>query len=157
MKPILILFMLLFAATAIHAQQVVASSGNSGTAVGYKVDWTLGEPAIETITGANNILTQGMHQTRLLITSLIDLEFPGLEISVFPNPTHQWLNIAFNHVESIKLSYQLYDISGRHLLQKVMFSETEIIDMKYFVPNIYILKIVSEDGLSLQVFKIIKN
>jgi hypothetical protein len=116
-----------------------------------------GEPAIETISGANNILTQGLHQTRLLVTSLIDPEFPGLEISVFPNPTNQWLNIASNHIESLKLSYQLYDISGRNLLHAGMFSETEIIDMKNYAPNIYILKIISGNGQSLQVFKIIKT
>lgn len=156
MKTLVVLCVLLMGALAAKAQHVVASSGNTGKMTGYAVDWTVGEPAIETISGVNNILTQGLHQTRLLVTSLIDPEFPGLDISVFPNPTNQWLNIASNHIESLKLSYQLYDISGRNLLHAGMFSETEIIDMKNYAPNIYILKIISDNGQSLKIYKILK-
>jgi hypothetical protein len=60
---------LLFAATLVQAQQVVATAGYSGTIPGYTVDWTIGEPVIETFTGANNILTQGFHQTLLMMVT----------------------------------------------------------------------------------------
>ena len=85
--------MLLFAASAIHAQLIVASSGNSGSAAGYTVDWTLGEPVIETISGSTHILTQGMHQTKLLVTSIRVMEFPGLELKVYHNPASDLLTI----------------------------------------------------------------
>jgi hypothetical protein len=77
MKTIVIFVVLSVCTIYLSAQEVVASSGNSGTITGYKVDWTLGEPVIETFTGSANILTQGMHQTKLLVTGLQEMTIPG--------------------------------------------------------------------------------
>jgi membrane-bound inhibitor of C-type lysozyme len=71
MKILPIFLFTIFAGITATAQQVVASSGNSATAGGYTVAWTLGEPVIETLSGSNNILTQGMHQTNLVVTCKI--------------------------------------------------------------------------------------
>jgi hypothetical protein len=48
------------------SQQVIATAGSSGSGTGIQLSWTIGEPVIETFTGANNILTQGFHQTLLM-------------------------------------------------------------------------------------------
>ena len=91
MKAWLLLIFICVPGALVSAQQVIASSGSSGSAAGYSVEWTLGEPVIETFTLSNHILTQGFHQTGFLATSLQDFELPGLLVRVYPNPVGDWL------------------------------------------------------------------
>jgi hypothetical protein len=157
MKPIVILLMLLFAATTSYAQQVVSSSGNSGTITGYKVDWTLGEPVIETIFGSNHILTQGMHQTKLLVTAISEMEFPGLEVKVYPNPTGRFLTIEVIQTGNELFLYELIDITGRKTILKQMQSSSEEIGMGSYVSGIYFLNVTTRNREYVKTFKIIKN
>jgi hypothetical protein len=157
MKPIFVLLALLFAATVTQSQQVVASSGNSGSAAGYTVDWTLGEPVIETISGSGNILTQGMHQTKLLVTAISEMEFPGLEVKVYPNPTGRFLKIEVTQTGNEQFFYEISDITGRKSVLKKLQGNTEEIDMGSYVSGIYFLYVLSQNHKSVKVFKIIKN
>ena len=102
------------------------------SAGGITVDWTLGEPVIETLTGANNILTRGMHQSKLTVTNLDDIVIPGLGISVYPNPTNDLLKIEVISQGNELLSYELFDINGRKLVIKKMRSNSEEIDMSSY-------------------------
>ena len=157
MRPIIFLVMLLFTATATYAQQVVASSGNTGTAVGYTVDWTLGEPVIETISGSSNILTQGFHQTKLLVTAISKMDFPELEVKVYPNPTGRFLKIEIIQTVNEQFFYELSDITGRKSVLKQMHSNTEEIDMGSYVSGIYCLNVTTRNREYIKTFKIIKN
>jgi hypothetical protein len=157
MKPIFVLLALLFAATVTQSQQVVASSGNSGSAAGYTVDWTLGEPVIETISSSGNILTQGMHQTKLLVTAISEIEFPGVEVKVYPNPTGRFLKIEVLQTGNELFFYEISDITGRKVVLKELQGNTEEIDMGSFVSGIYFLYVLSQNHKSVKVFKIIKN
>jgi hypothetical protein len=137
--------------------QVFTSSGNTAIAVGYTLSWTLGEPVIETLTGTNNILTQGMHQTNLIVTNLQDITFPGLEIKVYPNPTGDFLKIEVIQGGNELFLYELSDITGRRLLLKEMQSLTKEIDMKSYVPGSYILHLFNSGHEHVKTCKIIKN
>ena len=149
--------MLLFAASAIHAQLIVASSGNSGSAAGYTVDWTLGEPVIETISGSTHILTQGLHQTKLLATAISEMKFPGLEVKVYPNPTGRFLNLEIIQTGNELFFYELTDITGRKSVLKQMHTNTEEIDMGSYVSGIYFLNVTTRNREYVTTFKIIKN
>jgi hypothetical protein len=157
MKPVLIVFLLLFAVATTYAQQVVASAGNSETTAGYKVDWTLGEPVIETISGSNHTLTQGMHQTKLLVTAIGEIEMPGMEVKVYPNPTGRFLKIEVIQTGNEQFFYEISDITGRKTALKQMQSDTEEIDMGGYVSGIYLLNILTPDREYVNIFKIIKN
>ena len=157
MKSFIVILALLFAATATHAQQVVANSGNSGSATGYKVDWTLGEPVIETISGSTHILTQGMHQTKLMITAIEEIEIPGLEVKVYPNPTGRFLRIEVIQNGDAAFYYEVYDITGLKTVSKEIQSNTEEIDMGCYASGIYLLNVVSLNREYVKTFKVIKN
>jgi hypothetical protein len=157
MKPIVILLMLFLAAPTLNAQQVVATSGNSGTITGYKVDWTLGEPVIETISGSNHILTQGMHQTKLLVTAISDMELSGLEVKVYPNPTGRFLKMEIIQTGNEQFLYEIADITGHKSVLKEIQSSTEEIDMGSYVSGIYFLNVLARNREYVKVFKIIKN
>lgn len=157
MKTLLFFLIFIFSGTAVSAQEVIASSGSSGTITGYKVDWTLGETVIETFTGSANILTQGMHQTKLLVTGLQELTIPGLEVRVYPNPTRDLLKIEVIQTGNDLFRYELFDIAGRKIVLKEMHSNIEEIDMSSYVSGIYMLHVLNPNREHVKVCKIIKQ
>ena len=157
MKTLVLILFMISAGVASIAQQVVAGAGNSGSAGGLAVDWTLGEPVIETLEGTNNILTQGMHQTKLTVTNLDDIVIPGLEISVYPNPTNDLLKIEVKSHGNELLSFGLFDIKGSKMVLKKMQSNSEEIDMSSYSSGIYMLNVLNHNGLHIKVCKIIKQ
>ncbi len=157
MKALLLIWMMIHGAVLVTAQQVIASCGGTETATGYTVDWTLGEPVIETISGSNNTLTQGMHQSNLVVTSLRDLTYPGLEIHVYPNPAGDFLTIEIIRQGNGVLFYKLSDFTGRRLAQEEMQNQNEKIDMRNFSEGIYLIHILNSQHEPVKVYKIIKN
>jgi hypothetical protein len=112
---------------------------------------------IETISGSNHILTQGMHQTKLLVTAISEMELHGLEVKVFPNPTGRFLKLEIIQTGNEQFFYEISDITGRKSVHKEMQANTEEIDMDSFVSGIYLLNVVSQNHKNVKVFKIIKN
>ncbi len=157
MKTIMIFVVLSVCTINLSAQEVVASSGSSGSITGYKVDWTLGEPVIETFTGSANILTQGMHQTKLLVTGVQELTIPGLEVRVYPNPTSDMLMIEVIQSGNDLFRYELFDVTGRKLILKQMNSNIEEIDMSSYVSGIYLLNVSDPTFNHVKICKIIKQ
>ncbi|MBE0654801.1 MAG: hypothetical protein IH594_13445, partial [Bacteroidales bacterium] len=95
MKKIVLFSVAMLIGLAISAQQVVSSGGGSKSATGVQISWTLGEPVIETFSSGSTILTQGFHQSKLSATPVTDLLFPEMELTVFPNPTQDYVIIQF--------------------------------------------------------------
>jgi hypothetical protein len=157
MKTLLFLFSLILSGVAVTAQQVVASSGHTATAGGYAVDWTLGEPVIETFTGSNHILTQGMHQTNLVVTDLQYLTLPGPEVKVYPNPAGDFLTIEIARPGNGVFYYSLSDITGRRILLKEMQTLPETADMKSYASGTYLLQVFNSRLEHVKVCKIIKR
>ncbi|MCF8359775.1 MAG: T9SS type A sorting domain-containing protein [Prolixibacteraceae bacterium] len=157
MKSILIIFALMLTGTKGSAQQVIASSGNSGNTSDYTVNWTIGEPVIEIFTGSNLILTQGMHQTKLRVTSVDEITIPGLEISVYPNPVDFLLKLKVDYIDDTPLNYRLHDPNGRIMLHKEMERTAEQIDMQIFPPGAYVLCVFPEDNQWQKTFNIVKK
>ena len=55
MKNIILLTIILLIGTVLTAQEVISSGGETQSASGYEISWTIGEPVIETFTGSTNI------------------------------------------------------------------------------------------------------
>ena len=102
MKPYLLILLIALCATFLQAQEVVTTAGSYGETSSGSLSWTVGEPVIETITDGTNTLTQGFQQSKLTVTAINDLKFPGIELSVYPNPTNSFL--------FIEVKYFLFDI-----------------------------------------------
>ena len=155
MKYSIIILILFLAGSVVSAQQVVSSNGDSQSAANVEVSWTVGEPVIATIIGTGNTLTQGFHQTKLTITAVSELLFPGLEIKVFPNPTQDFITIHFS--EYVKDSrYSLYDFTGKLIENKLINSADTEINMKKYASGHYILKLTNKSRQAIQTFQIVK-
>ena len=143
-------------ATAIQAQEVVSTAGSYGETTSGSLSWTVGEPVIETITDGTNTLTQGFQQSKLTVTAINNLKVPGIELSVYPNPTNSFLSIEVKTDKQIDLLLSLFDLNGRLILQKKMAGNKQTINMQNYKPATYILK-VSEGNKKIRTYQIVKH
>ncbi len=140
----------------IYSQQIISSSGGNGQNISGTISYTLGELTIATQSDGSNTLTQGFHQTSIIITAINDQTTPGISILAYPNPTCDFVTIKFESDDTGCLECILFDLSGSMLLrEKQIFNEKKISFEKYN-PGIYFMKIISE-GKVIQTFKIIKK
>lgn len=152
-------FIIILLLCALHVQgqqQVISSAGNFHSAASGSISWTLGELAIETLTTAGNILTQGFQQSRLTVTGIGDIPTLDYEIVVYPNPASDHLIIRTDKEQHENLYYHLYDLSGKIVLQdKILESETTI-TVNHLKSAVYLLRII--DGTrQVRAFKVVKQ
>ena len=140
---------------AIQAQEVVTTAGSYGETSSGSLSWTVGEPVIETITDGTNTLTQGFQQSKLTVTAINDLKVPGIELSVYPNPTNNFLSIEVKTDKQRDLLLSLLDLNGRLILQKKMAGNKQTINMQNYSPATYILKI-TEGNKEIKTYQIVK-
>jgi hypothetical protein len=145
------------------AQQLVSTAGNHVKKGTVQLSWTIGETVIETFTGADNILTQGMHQSKLTVTAIEESIESGFNISALPNPASESVILRFDHMPDQQADwlgkdfyFQLYNLSGKLLIYKHVEDVETVILMDSFAPSTYFL-IIIEDNKEIRTFKIIKK
>ena len=142
MKHYFLILLIALCSASLQAQEVVTTAGSYGETTSGSLSWTVGEPVIETITDGTNTLTQGFQQSRLTVTAINDLKIPGIELSVYPNPTNNYLTIEVKTDKQRDLLLSLFDINGRLILQKKMTGNKQTIKMQNYKPATYILKVL---------------
>jgi bacillolysin len=81
----------------------------------------------------------------------------NIGFEVFPNPANNELFIVNNSNEKQLVQINIYEVSGKNLLNKnIDFDGTEKIDISFLNHGMYILQI-TKDNLVIQSVKIIKN
>jgi len=153
--PFLLALFYLQASAQSITPDVVASSGAHFTTGSAQLSWTLGEPLTDTHTGSSNILTQGFHQTELLITAL-DEASPLLPyINVYPNPTADRVTLHVTRAES-DMRAELYDMHGKLLLTERMGrdEQTRQIDLGTLPSAFYILRVTAQGNDRATSFRI---
>ena len=160
MRKILILISLILALTINSYSQislapsVVASGGNYYESQDMTISWTIGDLTTATLTGTDLVLTQGFEQPFGIGTGIQRNGFEG-EIFVYPNPVEDQLNIRFDIERSGNYILELQDVTGRIIsqTQQKPINPGNIIQLNTssFSPGIYLLKVVTTDGRSVQV------
>lgn len=71
----------------------------------------------------------------------------SIDFNVYPNPTKGIINLDINGVNiNSQLSLQLYDISGRLLINKVIYTASAQIDLSTIKDGIYLLRATDSNG-----------
>ena len=140
---------------------VISSAGGYTETGDISLAWTLGELAVSTLSTTDMILTQGFQQPFLLdINAIDDPEF-SWSVNAYPNPVSEILNLRFNIDKTMDLQLELYDITGKKLVIKmlpsIMPGGRETLDFSGFRDGIYILKITSEKQKIRKIYKIQKQ
>ncbi|HMR42910.1 MAG TPA: T9SS type A sorting domain-containing protein [Saprospiraceae bacterium] len=149
------LLQFLFFGASLSAQtllrEVTAAAGGTFSNSSLILDWTLGEPVVESYSGAL-FLQQGFQQNFDRITAVFEPPFPDFQCEAFPNPTVEFLTIRTTHPRALEIN--LYDLLSQNIL-KTRFEKTAVIDLGQLPAGIYLLSI-TEGGTRFRTFKIQK-
>lgn len=152
-----LLYLLLLTTFGANAQsisnQVISSYGLSADNGTAQTDVTIGEPITATISDGNNTLTQGFHQTKLIVTSIRETEANN-DYNFYPNPVTETL--SFTNTNNEHINVQLFDANGKQLWSKLHFVGNQEIDLKNNAPGIYLLKVTDTKNNELKTVKVIK-
>lgn len=161
MKLLILAFYSLFMLTFVQAQSVKLSTKVVNSAGWYQkgdsliVIHSIGETLTQTFTNSSSNLTikQGFLQPGISIHTGLDEEF-RLALSIYPNPTHQQLNVKG------ELTYQeiltIYDINGRELIKQPL-RLGESISVENLSPGVYQIIIVNPKNQAWYAAKIEKR
>ncbi len=138
----------------INAQEVISTQGDSYSNSSNTIDYTIGEPIIETVSDGNNDLTQGFHQTLLTVVGIEDLDV-NFSVNIFPNPTSEIVNLDIEKYEGI--IFHLFTLEGKLLNQAVLTEKKTTLNVADYPKGTYLLKLSTSGNQKIKTYKIIKN
>ena len=154
-KTITSVAFLLLGLGGLQAQESPTASGGEATGTGGTVSYSVGQVVYTSATGTNGSVAQGVQQPFEISTTVgINETSINLELSVYPNPTTNYLTLKTE--DNSELSYQLYDIQGKVIESKKVASNTTNISLDGHPTATYFLKVVKDNQI-VKTFKVIKN
>lgn len=145
--------------TGLQAQTAVPASGGNASGSGGTASYSVGQMVYTTNTSVSNgSVAQGVQQLYevSVVSGLEEAQGINLTVSAYPNPTTDYLTFSTDNSDVSKLSYQLFDMSGKLLETKKLEDYQTTIVMSDLVPAAYFVKI-TEDNKVVKTFKIVKN
>lgn len=127
-------------------------SGNNGT-----ISYSIGQVVYHSNVISGTSFAEGVQQPyEISAISGIDIPEIVLQMSTYPNPTTDHLNLSIGNYNQEDLSLQLFDVAGKLLLQETISEPNTVIDMNRFVMATYYLTITDKQK-PIKTFKIIKS
>lgn len=159
-KQISFIVLLLFAIglTGALAQQSINASGGNATGSGGSVSYSVGQVVYRNHTGPNGSIVEGMQLPYEIsvVTGIEAANGINLYVSVYPNPTADYLTLEVINFELNNLHYLLYNIQGK-LLQTARITDTQTsISFSNLVTGTYFLKVMGNIN-DVITFKILKK
>ncbi|MES2140645.1 MAG: T9SS type A sorting domain-containing protein [Bacteroidota bacterium] len=154
-KVIITCSLILIGAGASVAQQNPVASGGDAIGTGGVISYSLGQIDYVTSTGSLGTISEGLQQPyEILILS--GFEETGISLSVYPNPTTDFVVLSVLNSNTQNMTYTLYDLLGKIIENKKLSGSQTSISMTNLANDIYFIKVLNNDT-ELKVFKIIKN
>jgi hypothetical protein len=155
MKKVFKFLLFFFIAIAANAQQGNVLSGGNAVGNAGSVTFSIGQVAYINSGNANGSVTQGVQQPFEISVVGVN-EFPDINLSmnVYPNPSASILNLSIENIDVQSLSFQLFDVQGKEILNRKITQELSTIEVTNFANGNYFLKI-SEAKTVLKTFQVI--
>lgn len=150
--------MAILSMTLLTAQETIPSSGGDATGSGGSVSFTVGQTFFSGYSHDAGSVTEGVQQPYeiFIVTSIDEIAGIELEMSAYPNPVNDILNLKVEESYSEGLSWQLYNLSGALLDSGSITSSITGINMQEKVASVYFLRVI-KNNMEIKTFKIIKN
>lgn len=145
-----------FVAIQSYAQQNTVSSGGIASGSGGSATYSIGQVAYTSSTGSNGNVIQGVQQPYEIYSLGINESAFSFDLSVFPNPTTDVLNLTIKNFNGENLSYQLVDFNGKLIQSEAIKNEQTAIKLSDLPSAGYFIHLIESDQ-KIQSFKIIKN
>lgn len=164
-KNIKLLAAMLLVGTVSYAQSIAPQSINSSGAKmsqsNGSLSFTVGELVVITQTdNQGNTLGSGFTSSSTITTSSIQATDPSvLDVSVFPNPTSELLNIRINHAALEQVFVSITDLQGKEVYsgKYAGIANTIGVNTAGYAPGDYVLSLKNNNNELLGNYKIIKH
>jgi len=153
-KNVPILLCLILVSILSNAQDVTSTGGGEGETSTLILNWTIGEPVIETYSDTTYTITQGFQQGKLEVIKISEIESLNLKINVFPNPTSDYLSIQLEE-NFAEVHLSMTDLNGKTIDTDKICSKNYRYNMQNYEPGTYLLNIVVSK--KMLTYKIIKK
>ena len=156
-RPILLLATGLLWAGFAQAQESVNATGGDATGSGGTAAYSIGQVVYTANTGSTGSVAQGVQHAYEIFPVGIKETTLNITLSVFPNPTADNLTLQISNYNNEKLSYQLFDMQGKQLINGQVTAQQTQINMNGLPSATYFINVVNQENKKVQTFKIIKN
>ena len=141
---------------SIQAQQTTVSAGGDASGLGGTFSYSIGQVVYTYNYGTDVIVAQGVQQPFEISILGLDNYHINLVMQTYPNPTKDYLVLNVHALDLSNMIFQLYDVNGRLIETRTMFSPIETICMMNLPSSVYVLKVINNNK-EVKSFKIIKN
>ena len=149
-------FLFSFSMKAQTSHQVLSASGGDATGSGGSVAYSVGQIVYTTSTGTTGSVAQGVEQAYEIYSVGIKETTLNISLSVFPNPTSDFLTLKVEDYNNETLSFDLLDEQGKLILSEQITNQETQVAMSTLARGSYFINIVQANK-KIQTFKIIKN
>lgn len=143
--------------TSLQAQESINATGGKASGNGGSSTYSVGQVTYNTYSGTNGTVSEGVqHPFEISVITGVEITEIDLKMSVYPNPTTDYLTLKAELSKLEDISYYLFDVSGKLLESKKIINDETRIEMHSYAHATYYVKIVSNNK-EIKVFKVIKN
>jgi hypothetical protein len=152
----LLSFLLSFSMNAQTSHQVLSATGGDASGSGGSVAYSVGQIVYTTSTGTSGSVAQGVEQAYEISSVGIKETALNISLSIFPNPTSDYLILKVQDYNNEALSYHLIDEQGKLVLNEQITNQDTQVAMSTLARGAYFINVLQENK-KIQTFKIIKN
>ena len=157
MKTLISGAFLLLCIGALQAQETVPATGGEATGSGGTSSYSVGQITYTSETGTNGSVAKGVQQPyEISIITGLEATNINLQLSVYPNPTTDFLTLSATDTGLNNLKFDLYDMGVKLIEQDQLRDQNTQISMQNLSSGTYLLK-VSDNTKTIKTFKIIRN
>ena len=149
-------FLLSFSMIAQTSHQVLSATGGDASGSGGSVAYSVGQIVYTTSTGTSGSVAQGVEQAYEIYSVGIKETALNISLSIFPNPTSDYLTLKVEDYNNEALSYSLLDEQGKLVLNEQITNQVTQVAMSNLARGAYFINVLQENK-KIQTFKIIKN
>ena len=149
-------FLFSFSVIGQTAHQVLSATGGDATGTGGSVAYSVGQIVYSTSTGTTGSVAQGVEQAYEIYSVGIKETALNISLSVFPNPTSDFLTLKVQDYNNEALSYNLLDEQGKLVLNEQIITQDTQVAMSTLARGAYFINVLQANK-KIQTFKIIKN
>jgi len=149
-------FLLSLSVNAQTAHQVLSATGGDATGSGGTVAYSVGQIVYTTNTGTTGSVAQGVDQAYEISSVGIKETALNISLSIFPNPTSDYLTIKVEDYNNEALSYNLINEQGKLVMNEQITNQDTQLAMSTLARGAYFINVLQANK-KIQTFKIIKN
>lgn len=142
----------------LSAQQAITSSGGNASGTGGTASYSVGQVNYTINKSTGGSASQGVQQPFEIfeLTGVDDVKDLSINLTVFPNPTVDYLTLTIESASTKNLTYQLFETNGKLITSQKFVGKATKVEMNNYAAALYFLT-VTENNNTIKTFKIIKN